>query len=72
MNLKIALLTQLLALVLAALPASGENSTSRDIVGASDPLPEATIFVAREVVTLDPGTSNANAITVVGDRILAA
>jgi hypothetical protein len=34
-------------------------------------LPEATIYTAKEIVTLDPANPSAEAVAVVGDRILA-
>ena len=35
------------------------------------PNTEATIYTAREIVTLDPAAPNARAVAVLGDRILA-
>ena len=48
-----------------------ESVTLQDIVRFSEPLPTATIFVAKEVVTLDPDKPSVTAVAVVGDRILA-
>lgn len=52
-------------------PVSSQTLTLQDIAGTTAPLPQATIYVAREVVTLDPQRPSATAIAVVGDRILA-
>ncbi len=64
-----------LCVLCAASPAAtrvqGESVTLQDIVKATAPLPEATIYVAQEVVTLDPHRPSATAVAVVGDRILA-
>jgi predicted amidohydrolase YtcJ len=43
----------------------------QDIAGDLGPLPEAVIYVAREVVTMDPARPRAEAVAVVGDRIAA-
>ena len=51
--------------------ADSETFSLQDIVGATKPLPEATIYVAKEIVTLDPKQPSATAVAVVGDRILA-
>lgn len=51
--------------------AFGKSFTLQDIAGATAPLPAATIYVAKEVVTLDPNKPSATAVAVVGDRILA-
>jgi predicted amidohydrolase YtcJ len=56
---------------LAAEQVHSETVTLQDIVKATAPLPMATIYVAREVVTLDPNKPSATAVAVVGDRILA-
>jgi len=56
--------------VLASSQAEAETITLQDIVNATA-LPEATIYVAKEVVTLDPDKPSATAVAVVDDRILA-
>ncbi|MGI1660938.1 hypothetical protein ACRDNQ_01755 [Palleronia sp. KMU-117] len=43
----------------------------QDFSGGIAPLPEATIYVAREVITMDPALPRAEAVAVVGDRIAA-
>ncbi len=53
--------------------ASGQSPTLQDIGGrASDvTLPEIKIYTAKEIVTLDTTKPTAEAVAVVGDRILA-
>ena len=43
----------------------------QDLSIATTPLPTATIFTAKEIVTLDPHRPKADAVAVVGDRIFA-
>lgn len=43
----------------------------QDLSVASEPLPTATIFTAKEILTLDPAKPRAEAVAVVGSRILA-
>jgi predicted amidohydrolase YtcJ len=43
----------------------------QDMGGAAAPLPEAVIYVAREIITMDPALPRAGAVAVVGDRIAA-
>ncbi len=54
-------------------PARAATASLQDIADQFDTkaLPEATIFRAREIVTLDPARPTAEAVAVVGDRILA-
>jgi predicted amidohydrolase YtcJ len=56
---------------LAANQIQRESITLQDIVNATAPLPTVTIYVAKEVVALDPNKPSATAVAVVGDRILA-
>lgn len=51
--------------------AFGEAVTLQQIVGYGKPLPEATIYTAREIVTLNPDKPKVTAVAVVNDRILA-
>lgn len=68
---------RLVALVMAGLsllcgPASGQTATSlQDIAKAVVALPAITIYTAKEIVTLDATRPSAQAVAVVGDRILA-
>jgi predicted amidohydrolase YtcJ len=62
-----------LALMIAGIiPAAGEEAKSlQDLAAAAAPLPSATIFTAKEIITLDPAKPKATAVAVVGDKILA-
>ena len=64
----IASLPALLALVTVA---SAQSGSLQDVSRAAEPLPRATIFTAREILTLDPDKPTAEAVAVVGGRILA-
>jgi len=64
-------LAVLCGVCLVAKQAHSETVTLQDIVKATAPLPTARIYVAREVVTLDPHKPSATAVAVVGDRVLA-
>ncbi|WP_018969179.1 amidohydrolase [Rubritalea marina] len=46
-------------------------SSLQDLALATESLPKATIYTAKEVITLDPSSPSANAVAVVGKRILA-
>ena len=48
-----------------------ERTSLQDISRAAEPLPQATIYRAKEVITLNPARPTAEAVAVVGDRILA-
>lgn len=72
MKIKLLLLSFLGGACLAGNQALSECITLQDVAcGAPPDLPTATIYVAREVVTLDPQNPTAGAVAVVGDRILA-
>ena len=65
-------------LLLAALASSGaraahaaEGVALQDVIGDLQPLPQATIYVAREIITMDPTRPRAEAVAVVGGRIAA-
>jgi predicted amidohydrolase YtcJ len=59
-------------LVLAtAQPASAQGVALQDVIGGVAPLPAATIYVARDIITMDPNRPHAEAVAVVGDRIAA-
>lgn len=49
---------------------AGEAKSLQDLSVAAVPLPTATIFTAKEILTLDPARPKAEAVAVVGDRIL--
>jgi len=56
---------------LSSLPCWGAQQTLQDFASQLKPLPAATIYVAKEIVTLNPDKPQATAVAVVGDRILA-
>lgn len=62
--------TSVIALTGAAFAETGESL--QDITRALPGLPEARVYVARRVITLEPGGEAADAVAVVGGRILAA
>ncbi len=63
----------LATILLGSEAALAQSSSLQDIGGkvAGKPLPKVTIYKAKEIVTLDPGRAKAQAVAVVGDRILA-
>jgi predicted amidohydrolase YtcJ len=61
----------LFALIVVSISAHAESTSLQDISRATTPLPKVTIYTAREVVTLDTDKPTAQAVAVVGDRILA-
>jgi predicted amidohydrolase YtcJ len=72
MKSKIAKLATLALISSGLLAASGVPAKSlQDMAAATASLPPATIYTAKEIVTLDPGKPKAEAVAVVGDRILA-
>ena len=48
-----------------------QTVTLQDLAKATEALPEIVIYPAKEIVTLDPTKPTAQAVAVVGDRILA-
>ncbi|MCB1093523.1 MAG: amidohydrolase, partial [Verrucomicrobiae bacterium] len=48
-----------------------EARSLQDLATTAAPLPSATIFTAKEILTLDPEKPAATAVAVVGDKILA-
>ncbi len=48
-----------------------EAKSLQELSVATAPLPSATIFTAKEILTLDPANPSAEAVAVVGGRILA-
>ncbi len=51
--------------------AAAEQPSLQDIAKATQTLPQIVIYQAKEIVTLDPEKPTAQAVAVVGDRILA-
>ncbi|MDC8773329.1 imidazolonepropionase-like domain-containing protein [Roseateles albus] len=59
------------AMALLVGSACAQEASLQDIASAMRGLPEIVIYPAREIVTLDPAKPTAQAVAVVGDRILA-
>ena len=71
--LRIALPAALAAFLGFSLPLSAQTPSLQDIGSASwEELPEITIYPAKEILTLDSKNPQAEAVAVVGKRILAA
>ena len=68
MKPKLVLLISLIGFIVTV---HAESTSLQDISRAAEPLPQATIYRAKEVITLDPTRPTAEAVAVVGDRILA-
>ena len=51
--------------------AMAQTKSLQDLSRAVEPLPKATIYTAKEIITLDPARPSAEAVAIVGDRILA-
>jgi len=61
-----------LAVTLAlAASAFAQEASLQDLAKAAPALPQMVIYTAKEIVTLDPAKPTAQAVAVVGDRILA-
>ena len=60
-----------ISFALASAAAAQQAGTLQDLAKTADALPQAVIFTAREIVTLDADRPSAQAVAVVGDRILA-
>lgn len=58
-------------LALLAGSAAAQGIALQDLMNNVAPEPEAVIFVAREIITMDPARPRAEAVAVVGGRILA-
>ncbi len=65
------LLIWLATLIAAPIPALADAISLQDVMEKAAPLPQATIFVAREFITMDPKKPRAEAVAVVGGRIVA-
>jgi predicted amidohydrolase YtcJ len=64
-------LTQLALIGASLITANGEEARSlQDMAAATASLPSATIYTAKEIITLDPGKPKAEAVAVVGTRVL--
>lgn len=59
------------SLLVAAETTMAQHETLQDLARAAEIAPEAVIYTAKEIVTLDPAKPSAQAVAVIGDRILA-
>lgn len=58
--------------VLASFSAAHAQGISlQDVISGSKPLPEATIYVAKEIITMDPNRPRAEAVAVIRGKIAA-
>jgi predicted amidohydrolase YtcJ len=57
--------------LLAPLGASADTVSLQDVMNSAPPLPQATIFVANEFITMDPKKPRAEAVATVGGKIVA-
>ncbi|MCH2214803.1 MAG: amidohydrolase [Flavobacteriales bacterium] len=57
--------------LLLSLSAWTQGTTLQEIVNQTKPLPNVTIYPAKEIVTLDPDRPLAKAVAVVGNKVLA-
>lgn len=65
-------LSSLAILGVSLIATHGEEAKSlQDMAAATESLPSATIYTAKEIVTLDPSKPKAGAVAVVGSRVLA-
>jgi hypothetical protein len=60
-----------IGVMLVATAATAGEASLQDIVKAVQALPQIVIYQAKEIVTLDPANPTAQAVAVVGDRVLA-
>ena len=69
--MKLKNLSALMGCLLMTLSVWSQGISLQDIVKETAPLPNVTIYTAREIVTLNPDKPKAAAVAVVGDKILA-
>ena len=60
-----------LMLVTVTNGALAQTRSLQDLGGELAPLPRVTIYSAKQIITLDPSKPTAQAVAVLGDRILA-
>ena len=70
-NLRTAIMVAAVLGVVAASGAMAQTATLQDMAQMAEALPQIVIYTAKEVVTLDSAKPTAQAVAVVGDRILA-
>ena len=60
------------ATAMASIAQAQTAGSLQDVTNALAPLPQATIYVARKVITMEPNSDGTDAVVVVGDRILGS
>jgi predicted amidohydrolase YtcJ len=72
LNIRMAIAVGAVGVALAPVMAWAQTSTLQDVAKVAEiGSPQAVIYTAKEIVTLDPARPAAQAVAVVGDRILA-
>ncbi len=71
MKSKLQMLRVVIGCIFISLNAWSQSFTLQDIVKETAPLPNVTIYTAKEIITLNPDKPEATAVAVVGNRILA-
>lgn len=59
------------ALIASFATAHAQGISLQDVISKASPLPEATIYVARDIITMDPARPHAEAVAVVQGKIAA-
>jgi len=59
------------ALLASLRPVDASTTNLQDITGGSLPLPQITVYMSRDIITMDPDTPRAEAVAVAGNRIAA-
>jgi hypothetical protein len=59
------------AVIAAPISAFADAVSLQDVMNKAAPLPQATVFVAKEFITMDPKRPRAEAVAVVGKKIVA-
>ena len=65
------LVVLLAAVISGPIPALADAISLQDVMEKAAPLPQATVFVAKEFITMDPNRPRAEAVAVVGGKIVA-
>ncbi|SHJ17837.1 hypothetical protein SAMN02745181_1378 [Rubritalea squalenifaciens DSM 18772] len=71
MSVRVYIQSVVCACSMAAIPAQADSGSLQDVLDPQNPLPKATIYTAKEIITMNPDQPKATAVAVVGDRILA-
>jgi adenine deaminase len=71
MKSKLQILNVVIGCIFISLNAWGQNFSLQDIIKQTTPLPNVTIYTAKEIVTMNRDKPKATAVAVVGNKILA-